>query len=259
MNSVFIPPKDKFPVNSCSEPCKLPLIPTSLCPPLCEPYTFGPFTAPATVYTYYNYPNQSEDFSLGCNDNCSNKHVNTELKYSVYQIIDGVEFFVGHWTIKDKQGPNKRKFEECGEYILRFCSEPPNECYPDCVHPEVPELHISNCQKQSTTTDVEKITYCNSDTNTQWVKACVFTISPDGEVTESLLYDNDTGMVCGQALPVFDIETFEYCNLETGTLWKKVCRFVTINGETTEDVLSDINLNLPCIDPIVVESNYCIT
>lgn len=144
MTSVYLPPKDKFPANSCSTPCKDPFIPRPLCVEQCDQYTYGPFTAPATIYTYYNYPSiDNGDFTVGCRDNCSNKHITTELNYSIYQIIEGVEHFVGTWLIKDKSGPNKREFKECGEYILRFCSEPPNECYPECVHPEPPTFEIS--------------------------------------------------------------------------------------------------------------------
>lgn len=149
MNSVFIPPKDKFPVNSCSQPCDNGFVPTPLCDPLCEPYTFGPFTAPTTIYTYYKYPDVENNKTLGCANSCNNRHVSTELKYEVYQILDGVEEFVGYWTIKDKEGPNKRKFEECGEYILRFCSQPPNECAPVCARPKAPKFHISKCGGKS--------------------------------------------------------------------------------------------------------------
>ena len=147
MNNKFLPPKDKSPLSNCSEPCKDTFVPTPLCPELCDPYTYGPFTAPTTISTFYDYPNDNTSLVKGCNNNCSNKHVRAELEYYVYQIIEGVEYFVGTWLIKDKQGPNKKEFKECGEYILRFCSRPPNECYPNCDHPTPPDFIELSCNK----------------------------------------------------------------------------------------------------------------
>ena len=106
--------------------------------------------------------------------------------------------------------------------------------------------------------DPEKITYCNTDTNTQWVKACLFYVDEALVVTETEIYNVDTGFKCGEAIPAYDIERYEYCNQDTGTKWMKVVRYVTVNSVTTEEVLSDTDLGVPCLDAQVIISEYCI-
>lgn len=142
MSSIFVPPKGGY-GNTCNPLCITPPIDLPQCEPLCDPYTFGSFRSPATVYTYYNYPDIISNIGSKCSKDCNKSYLQNELVYSIYQIIDGVEHYVGNWVIKNKDTPNKKEFAECGEYILRYCSKPPSECYPECEHPIPPVFHIS--------------------------------------------------------------------------------------------------------------------
>lgn len=109
--------------------------------------------------------------------------------------------------------------------------------------------------------DPEKIVYCNTDTNTQWVKTCVFTVDVDNVVTVEVMSDDDTGFACGAAIPQFDIEVLEYCNPATETKWIKHFRFTTsvVSGAvvTTEETISDVDTGFPCADPIIFEQEFC--
>ena len=183
-----------------------------------------------------------------------NKCVGCEknVLYDLYQVIDGEECFVKHISGKF---PYKEKFEITGNYIVKWCVD-------DCSVCPAPEYYVSPLPNTSIPNyDVEKITYCNTDTNTQWVKTCVFTIGLDGVVAITTLSDDDTGFECGAAIPQFDIEVMEYCNPITETKWIKHFRFVTsaVGGvvTTTEETIKDTDTGFPCVDPIIVENNYC--
>lgn len=142
MTNVFLPPANNYISRDCSKPCDTNSL--DLCETECEQYTFGPFLAPASVYTYYEYEDYIDLNNISsCKNNCTTNYLKQELNYEIYQIIEGEEHFVGNWLIKDKSGPNKREFKECGEYILRYCSSPPVKCYPDCIHPKPPVFQVA--------------------------------------------------------------------------------------------------------------------
>lgn len=86
------------------------------------------------------------------------------------------------------------------------------------VHIE-PILAASPVQQPSDySPDVEKITYCNPDTDTQWVKVCTYTFDSDGNPTETIFSDTNTGLVCGTE---FEIRTKERCDPVTNTIWEQ--------------------------------------
>lgn len=137
MNNKYKPASDTYiPNASCLSEC--PTTPVS-CESSCDAYTFY-FTAPTTLYTFYQYP---EVDNTTCVKKC--QYIKEKISYSIYQIIDNVEYYVGDWLIQDKQTPNRKEFKECGDYVLRFCSSPPPECYPECNYHTVPKIYISNC------------------------------------------------------------------------------------------------------------------
>jgi hypothetical protein len=142
---------------------------------------------------------------------------------------------------------NCKSGEVCASPVLPM----PTSLETSCEEP----VNVNICNP---TPDVEKIHYCNTDTNTQWLKVCVYSFDEDGTPVETILSDQDTGFACGQGLPVYDIEKYEYCNPDTGTKWLKVCRYVTIEGVTVEEEISNVDLGFPCADPIVVEKSYCV-
>lgn len=146
-NNKFIPPESPHILTTCEdqycEPSYIEAIDS-----VCDPYTFGPFTAPTTLYTHFNYERVRSD-----NDCCAKldgraktlceEFVNPLLiKYKIYQIIDGTEYYVGEWLIKDKNTPNLKKLEFCGEYILRYCSDIPEVCLDCFTHQLIPAIHI---------------------------------------------------------------------------------------------------------------------
>lgn len=98
------------------------------------------------------------------------------------------------------------------------------------------------------TPDVEKLEYCNPDTETMWVKACNYAFDAEGVAVETVLSDSDTGIACSDWQDDIDVEKQETCNTETGTMFYRVCRFVTdSDGVTTEEVITDwTDSGIPC-------------
>lgn len=141
-NSVYIPPDNAY--YTCDNYCHTNPIILPECPTECDAYTFGPFRTPSTLYTYYKYPSKNYIINTNnCAKVCTGNYLQNELVYSIYQIIDSEEHYVGEWVIKNKDTPNKKEFDECGLYILRYCSKPPSECYPECYYPEIPKIYYS--------------------------------------------------------------------------------------------------------------------
>ena len=207
-----------------------------MCVEVCGQFEFA---TPAILY----------NSCVGCEKN---------VLYDLYQIIDGVECFVKKISGKF---PYQQKFEIAGTYIVKWCID---ECSP-CPQPEYHVSPLPNTSPENIppapTYDVEKLTYCNPDTNTQWVKTCVFTIGADGAVITTTLSDDDTGFVCGAAIPQYDIEEYEVCNPLTGTKHIIFHRFVTALAggviTTTEEIVKDVDTGFPCVEPIIVETDYC--
>lgn len=136
-NKKYTPRSEKYPYSDCyNSNCN---VNTKTCQELCEPYTYF-FEAPTTLYTFYSYPTIQDS---QCTKNCH--YTEQEINYKVYQIIDGVEHYVGEWLIKNKDTPNKKEFKECGSYVLRFCSSPPQECFPECKFHDIPIIYESSC------------------------------------------------------------------------------------------------------------------
>ena len=136
-NKKYIPISQRYPQSNClDDKCNINI---NICQEKCDPYTYF-FNAPVTLYTFYNYP---IILDTTCSKKC--KYPSEEINYKIYQIIDGVEHYVGDWLIKNKNTPNKKEFKECGDYVLRFCSSPPEDCFPDCQYHIVPTIYQFNC------------------------------------------------------------------------------------------------------------------
>ena len=180
----------------------------------CEPITCGEFEfqTPSILYA-------------GCN--CE-----TSEEYDLYQVIDGVDCLVGQ--IKSS-APFQRKFEITGTYKVKWCIDA-------CAPCGEPEYHVSPLPSATNPfPQVQKITYCNADTNTQWVKVCVFdTETPNDltSITETLQSETDLGVSCEDIAS--DVEIIDRCDEDTGTLWFKTYFFTFDNdGNPTEHILSD--------------------
>ncbi|MDB4461516.1 hypothetical protein N9043_01050 [bacterium] len=152
MSNKFIPPRSSGDVRNCGQQaCPLPDI--SELDIKCDEYTYGPFKAPAKIYTHYKYDfTKSEDKCCATGDGMA-QTLCDEFKlplisYEIYQIIEGEEFYVGEWTIKDKKTPNSKKIDVCGEYILRYCSEIPTACLSCFTHPAPPIIY-TDCSESS--------------------------------------------------------------------------------------------------------------
>jgi len=133
----YLPKSEKHPTSQCVDD-KCTTI-THPCQNKCDEFTYF-FHTPVTLYTYYEYPIINHP---SCTKACP--YPSEEINYKIYQIIDGLEYYVGDWLIKNKDTPNKKEFKECGDYVLRFCSSPPSECYPDCRYHNVPIIYQSSC------------------------------------------------------------------------------------------------------------------
>jgi len=96
---------------------------------------------------------------------------------------------------------------------------------------------------------IEKITYCNLDTDTHWIKVCSYSIDASGTPVETVLSESDTGIPCDEFPPTPpQIEKISYCNDLTKTTWIKVCAYAfnSTTGVTTETVLSETDSGVPC-------------
>lgn len=111
---------------------------------------------------------------------------------------------------------------------------------------------------------VEKIVYCNEETNTHWVKVCTYSWDPVTQThIENVMSETDTWRPCDLEAPTVDIERVQVCDPVTNTLHEKVYAYVTVYDNedvddstptTTENLLNDIDLWIPCwCDPAIVD------
>lgn len=145
----YLPKSEKYPTSQCVDD-KCTTI-THPCQNKCDEFTYF-FHAPVTLYTYYEYPIINNP---SCTKAC--QYPSEEINYKIYQIIDGLEYYVGDWLIKNKDTPNKKEFKECGDYVLRFCSSPDSHCYPDCSYHTPPIIYKSNCNCEPI---IERVPVC---------------------------------------------------------------------------------------------------
>lgn len=226
-NNKFIPPQSPQVLSTCEdeycEPSNIAGIER-----LCDVYTFGPFTAPTTLYTHFNYNR------VRSNDECCAKldgraktlceeFVNPLLiKYKIYQIIDSVEHYVGEWVIKDKETPNLKKLEICGEYILRYCSEIPNVCLECFTHQLVPEI-LESCK--TSTVDYEKVCLKNITEDVPVLVAWARHCSDCSDTELSISYFSQDGLIeyDKDDYVVVDCKTREVCFLQSnGMIIKRI-------------------------------------
>lgn len=137
--------------------------------------------------------------------------------------------------------------KRCGD----FCSKSGKVC--PCVSIEGwvmidGPVEISNFPDQI---DVVKSHFCDTDTNTHFECIKIFI----NWVLDSET-NTDTWVPCTEPVPQsVEPEKVQYCNLDTGTLWTKVCVFTTTFDDdwlvtgTTEDILSETDSNIPCVAP----------
>lgn len=136
MYKKYIPSSPLHNINTCSEIPQCPP-PYTRCDSECDQYTYE-FIAPAIIYTNYDYP----PYTPNCKE-C--KHLQTELVYSIYKKeTDGSETYINDWVIENRDTKNTLNITDCGNYVLRFCSIPPKNCFPQCIHPEPPIFYIDN-------------------------------------------------------------------------------------------------------------------
>lgn len=91
---------------------------------------------------------------------------------------------------------------------------------------------------------INNISYCNTSTETQWMKVVSYVFDDFGVPTEIVLSDTDLGVPCVGPTP--DIERLDVCvNGEKAVRWIK---FVTDEfNVTTSVVLSETLLGVPCV------------
>ena len=103
------------------------------------------------------------------------------------------------------------------------------ECEEGCdlceIFSEPIEVVITN-----PTPDVEKITYCNEGTDTHWIKVCIYTFTPEGVATETIISETDTGIACSEIPPDYEKFTRTLCD-EDGNEWV-VCSFIDVTNPT---------------------------
>lgn len=107
---------------------------------------------------------------------------------------------------------------------------------------------ISCSDPKPSATDIEKIDYCNPDTNTMWVKVCKYVTDADDVTTEVLLSETDTGVPCtASAFKIYEDALCE--TLADGTQVKFV-RIKSLDAST--GVVSVVGDYLPDLTPYVV-------
>lgn len=118
--------------------------------------------------------------------------------------------------------------------------------------------------KNENAPQVQKITYCDEETNTHWIKVCTYTFdSTTNTMVEEILSETDTWRPCDLQAPTVDIERVQVCDVVTKTLHERVYAYTTIydnedlddsNPTTNEVLVSDIDLWIPCwCDPAIVD------
>lgn len=138
--------------------------------------------------------------------------------------------------------------------VIRRCNNPCED--PECCGSEVKNavaVVLEQCgdseplqvEITNPTPDVEKITYCNEDTDTQWVKTCTYKFDADGNTIEEIIgVPMDLGISCSEPVP--DIEKNEYCSADTDTIWIEECFYQTEDGVVTKSVLDNYDTGRPC-------------
>lgn len=185
------------------------------------------------------------DFSSGATTQTVSLAENSEVfsncgSLSIFRVVCGESFSIGNFPTGSPITLGAGDYEITVQSTCKDCWM--------CVLPLVADGPSADGPNDPTAVDPEIITYCNTDTGTQFIKTVVFTIAGDGTVSESVMSDDDTGFLCGTALPTYDIEKIGYCNTDTGTTWTKICRYVTTDGVTTEELISETDTGKPCIE-----------
>ena len=98
------------------------------------------------------------------------------------------------------------------------------------------------------TPDIETITYCNKETDTQWLRREITTFDSDWVPTTDILSDIDLWVSCTDPKP--DIETVELCI--NGTTHIQFYRFITSEDQTqtTRELIDTVDTWVSCVPTI---------
>ena len=97
----------------------------------------------------------------------------------------------------------------------------------------------------------QKVVYCNEDTDTHWIKVCVYTFTDPANpltIVETIISEADTGVPCAEPIDQADVDYQTTCNTDTGTTFIRSVMNTIIDGTPVETVLSDwSDTGLPCV------------